>query len=52
MAHAFAVGDGELLARSLDDRYAEPLRANLIPPKATCVRRSRKTFAGAAVMRG
>lgn len=31
LAHAFAVGDGELLARSLDDRYAEPLRANLIP---------------------
>ncbi|HEY2322351.1 MAG TPA: homoserine kinase [Thermoanaerobaculia bacterium] len=31
LAHAFAAGDGELLARSLDDRYAEPLRANLIP---------------------
>ena len=31
LAHAFASGDGELLARSLDDRYAEPLRANLIP---------------------
>ena len=31
LAHAFAVGDGDLLARSLDDRYAEPLRANLIP---------------------
>jgi homoserine kinase len=31
LTHAFAVGDGELLARSLDDRYAEPLRANLIP---------------------
>jgi homoserine kinase len=31
LTHAFAIGDGELLARSLDDRYAEPLRANLIP---------------------
>ena len=31
LAHAFATGDGELLARALDDRYAEPLRASLIP---------------------
>jgi homoserine kinase len=31
LTHAFAAGDGELLSRSLDDRYAEPLRANLIP---------------------
>ena len=31
LAHAFATGDGELLARALDDRYAEPLRAPLIP---------------------
>lgn len=31
LTHAFAAGDGGLLARSLDDRYAEPLRANLIP---------------------
>ena len=31
LTHAFATGNGELLARSLDDRYAEPLRANLIP---------------------
>ena len=31
LAHAFAIGDGELLKRALDDRYAEPLRANLIP---------------------
>jgi homoserine kinase len=31
LAHAFAVADGELLRRSLDDRYAEPLRASLIP---------------------
>jgi len=31
LAHAFATGDGELLARALDDRYAEPLRAALIP---------------------
>ncbi len=31
LAHAFECGDGELLSRSLDDRYAEPLRANLIP---------------------
>ncbi|HEY2092323.1 MAG TPA: homoserine kinase [Thermoanaerobaculia bacterium] len=31
LTHAFAVGDGALLGRSLDDRYAEPLRANLIP---------------------
>jgi len=31
LAHAFAVADGELLRRALDDRYAEPLRAPLIP---------------------
>ena len=31
LAHAIAAGDGDLQARSLDDRYAEPLRANLIP---------------------
>jgi homoserine kinase len=31
LAHAFATGDGDLLARALDDRYAEPLRAALIP---------------------
>lgn len=31
LAHAFECGDGELLSRALDDRYAEPLRANLIP---------------------
>ena len=31
LAHAFAIGDGELLRRALDDRYAEPPRATLIP---------------------
>jgi homoserine kinase len=31
LAHAFAVADGELLRRALDDRYAEPRRATLIP---------------------
>jgi homoserine kinase len=31
LAHAFASGDGPLLRRALDDRYAEPLRAPLIP---------------------
>jgi homoserine kinase len=31
MVHAFAAGDGALLRRSLDDRYAEPRRASLIP---------------------
>jgi homoserine kinase len=31
MVHAFATGDGALLRRSLDDRYAEPRRASLIP---------------------
>ncbi|HYI13708.1 MAG TPA: homoserine kinase [Thermoanaerobaculia bacterium] len=31
LAHAFAVGDGALLGRALDDRYAEPRRATLIP---------------------
>jgi homoserine kinase len=31
LAHAFATGDGALLARALDDRYAEPLRSPLIP---------------------
>ena len=32
LAHAFASADGELLRRALDDRYAEPRRAPLIPP--------------------
>jgi homoserine kinase len=31
LAHAFAIGDGALLGRALDDRYAEPRRAPLIP---------------------
>jgi homoserine kinase len=31
LAHAFTTGDGALLTRALDDRYAEPLRATLIP---------------------
>lgn len=31
LAHAFAVADGDLLRRALDDRYAEPRRAPLIP---------------------
>lgn len=31
LAHAFAIGDGALLGRALDDRYAEPKRASLIP---------------------
>jgi len=31
LAHAFATADGELLRRALDDRYAEPRRAPLIP---------------------
>ena len=31
LAHAFAVGDGALLKRALDDGYAEPHRAPLIP---------------------
>ena len=31
LVHAFGSGDGELLARALDDRHAEPLRAPLIP---------------------
>jgi homoserine kinase len=31
LAHAFAIGDGALLGRALDDRYAEPRRAALIP---------------------
>lgn len=31
LAHAFAAGDGALLGRALDDRYAEPRRASLIP---------------------
>jgi homoserine kinase len=31
MVHAFATGDGALLRRSLDDHYAEPRRASLIP---------------------
>jgi len=31
LAHAFAIGDGALLRRALDDLYAEPRRAPLIP---------------------
>jgi len=31
MVHAFATADGALLRRALDDRYAEPRRAALIP---------------------
>jgi len=31
LVHAFASGDRELLGRALDDRYAEPRRAPLIP---------------------
>ncbi|HVR41213.1 MAG TPA: homoserine kinase [Thermoanaerobaculia bacterium] len=31
LAHAFAIGDGDLLRRALDDKYAEPRRAALIP---------------------
>lgn len=31
MVHAFAIGDGVLLRRALDDRYAEPRRSSLIP---------------------
>lgn len=31
LIHAFATGDGELLRRSLDDVYAEPLRKALVP---------------------
>lgn len=31
LAQAFGSGDGELLRRSLDDRFAEPRRAELIP---------------------
>ena len=31
LAHGFATGDADLVRRSLDDRYAEPKRAALIP---------------------
>ncbi|MCU1348406.1 MAG: thrB [Acidobacteria bacterium] len=31
LVHAFAAADGALLRRALDDRYAEPRRASLIP---------------------
>jgi homoserine kinase len=31
LAHAFGTGDSELLRRALDDLYAEPHRAHLIP---------------------
>jgi homoserine kinase len=31
LVHAFATADGALLRRALDDRYAEPRRASLIP---------------------
>jgi homoserine kinase len=31
LAHAFATADAALLSRSLDDRFAEPARARLVP---------------------
>ena len=31
LAHAFATADASLIRRALDDRYAEPVRADLIP---------------------
>ena len=31
LAHAFASADPQLVSRALDDRYAEPIRADLIP---------------------
>ncbi|HEX8155664.1 MAG TPA: homoserine kinase, partial [Thermoanaerobaculia bacterium] len=31
LAYAFAAGDAQLVGRALDDRYAEPLRAPMIP---------------------
>jgi homoserine kinase len=31
LVHAFATGDGALLGRALDDRFAEPVRAPAIP---------------------
>ena len=31
LAYAFAAGDDALVGRALDDRYAEPVRADLIP---------------------
>lgn len=31
LAYAFASGDTDLVRRALDDRYAEPIRADLIP---------------------
>lgn len=31
LAHAFASADPQLVSRALDDRYAEPVRADLIP---------------------
>jgi homoserine kinase len=31
LAYAFASADGDLIRRALDDRYAEPIRADLIP---------------------
>jgi homoserine kinase len=31
LVHAFAAGDGALLSRALDDRFAEPVRAPAIP---------------------
>jgi homoserine kinase len=41
LVHAFASGDGELLARALDDRYAEPRRAALVPGFAAVKRAAR-----------
>jgi len=52
LVHAFAAGDGELLSRALDDRYAEPRRAQLIPNFAAVKRAASEAGAFACTISG
>ena len=52
LVHAFAAGNGELLSRALDDRYAEPRRAQLIPNFAAVKRAATKAGAFACTISG
>src|SRR5205085_10705653 len=52
LVHAFAAGDSELLARALDDRYAEPRRVQLIPNFAAVKRAATDAGAFACTISG
>jgi homoserine kinase len=52
LVHAFAEGDAKLAARALDDRFAEPARARLIPNFAAVKRAALKAGALGASISG